>query len=129
MKVKSILLIGISFIVTGILLGAFGAHALKALISPEKLVSFETGVRYQLINGLGLILIGGLMEKYENIKAIAIRLMIAGIILFSGSIYLLSLQEMLAIKMSFLGPITPIGGSLLIVAWSLLFLQILKNKQ
>lgn len=124
---KRIVLIGVVFIVLAIILGAFGAHALKQVLTAEKLTSFETGVRYQMYHGLALLIIGLSANKFNFDLKWFIRLLVSGIVLFSGSIYLLSFQEILGIKLGFLGPITPIGGVLLIAGWILLFIKLLRG--
>lgn len=124
---KRIVLIGVVFIVLAIILGAFGAHALKQVLTAEKLTSFETGVRYQMYHGLALLIIGLSANKFNFDLNWFIRLLVSGIVLFSGSIYLLSFQDILGIKLAFLGPITPIGGVLLITGWILLFIKLLRS--
>lgn len=97
-----------------IALGAFGAHALKDILSAERLQTWETAVHYQVWNSLGMIgmvLVG--KEFSVDVKASTI-LVLAGIFIFSGSLYLLCL-----IDISWLGAVTPIGGILFILGWSL----------
>jgi len=108
---------------TAVILGAFGAHMLKEILSPEQLQSFETGVRYQMFHGIVLVMIAlkGHSFHLPNEKTIT-TLFGAGIILFSFSIYGLNLQDVLGLKLRWLGPITPIGGTLLIVGWALIFI-------
>jgi uncharacterized membrane protein YgdD (TMEM256/DUF423 family) len=126
---KSTVLIGAIFIVVAIILGAFGAHALKAVLSEEKLLSFETGVRYQLIQGVSLLVIG-LNSKTLGFELKLIeRLLIIGTILFSISIYLLALAELMGISMKWLGPVTPIGGSLMIIGWFVFIFRLILQKQ
>ena len=108
-----------TFILGGftVILGAFGAHLLEKLLSAAQLVSFETGLRYQFYHVFFLILLS-LIPRIEEKDKNKITLLISiGILLFSGSIYLLNLQDVLGLNLSFLGPVTPIGGSLLIFAW------------
>ena len=97
------------------------------MLSTEKLASFKTGVRYQTYHGFALLILP-LLQVYcsKSLKTIQI-LLLAGTTLFSGSIYLLSIQEILGMNLKFLGPITPIGGTLLILAWILLSLKLYKN--
>ena len=119
---------GIIFITIAIILGAFGAHGLKGLVSTEKIVSFEVGVRYQMYHGLGLFVIGLQASKFSfQLKWIYFFLFV-GTILFSVSIYFLAIQEILGVSLPFLGPITPLGGSLLIVGWIIFLVQILRSK-
>ena len=108
-----------TFILGGftVILGAFGAHLLEKLLSAAQLASFETGLRYQFYHVFFLILLS-LVPRIEEKDKNKIALLISiGILLFSGSIYLLNLQDVLGLNLGFLGPITPIGGSLLIFAW------------
>lgn len=122
---RKILLWGIGFALVAVILGAFGAHALKAFLSPEKLQSFETGVRYQIIHALSLIALaiyGQLNEtSLGDAKGIgwASNFFIIGILLFSGSIYGLAILSMTQANWSiYLGPITPIGGLCLMLGWA-----------
>lgn len=115
---KKIAIIGSCFVLIGIVLGAFGAHALKEVIEPEQLISYETGVRYLIYHGLGLLMLG-LSDDKVNLGKWAGRLMVLGVVLFSGSIFLLSLQAPIGLNLKFLGPVTPIGGLLLIISWGL----------
>ncbi len=103
--------------------GAFGAHGLKPyLIEIGRLDTFETAVRYQFYHTLALLLIGILQLKFDNRSMnFAASLMLIGIIIFSGSLYLLCLTQL-----SGLGAITPIGGIALIAGWIMLFLGIKK---
>ena len=105
--------------VIAVLGGAFGAHALKGVLTPEHLVSFQTGVRYQLIHAVVLLFIFLLMNKFESKQfKIAASLIFWGVILFSGSIYILTLKNIIGMEaLKFAGPITPIGGLLIISGW------------
>lgn len=113
MKNKRILVIGASFMALAVLLGAFGAHALKKVLSPDMLAVYKTGVEYQFYHSLGLLLIGliGFQIDSKWLRWSGI-LLIAGIILFSGSLYALSIS---GIKV--LGAITPIGGLSFVAGW------------
>ena len=110
-----------------VILGALGSHALKEVLSPEQLESFTIGVRYQMTHVLLLMVV--LLTSYfnEDVKQTSFWLTIIGILLFSGSIYLLNLQELLGMKLSFLGPVTPIGGLFLIANWGFLALKAFKR--
>ena len=119
--------IAISFAVTAVALGALGTHALKEVLTESQLHSFETGVRYQLFHALALLVLALNAEKFNQHLKKSLTLMTAGICLFSFSIYLLSIQEAVGVSLSFLGPITPIGGLLLISAWLVLFFSIKKQ--
>lgn len=113
--------------VIGIVLGAFGAHALKSLISVERLQSFETGVRYQMYAGFSLLILGLNADRFQFSLKWIVRLLLFGIILFSGSIYGLAMQEVFSVSLKFLGPITPLGGLLQIVGWILLLYKLVKH--
>ena len=112
---------------TAIILGAFGAHALKKVLTAEELVTFETGVRYQVYHALFLLFVGTTALVTDKAKKTMFWLTIAGVILFSGSIYLLATDRLMGIELKVLGPITPIGGFLLILAWGVLFLNIIRK--
>lgn len=112
--------IALLFGMTAVVLGAFASHGLKAVLTPERLVSFEVGIRYQMIHAL-LLLIVLLSDAFDKkVKFVVFWLTTMGVLLFSGSIYLLNLQDQLGLSLGFLGPITPLGGSLLILAWGYL---------
>jgi uncharacterized membrane protein YgdD (TMEM256/DUF423 family) len=128
MTQKRILLWAIGFISIAIILGAFGAHALKERITVERITSFETGVRYQMYQGLALLALAGLIEKWKFNFGVPINMLIIGTCLFSLSIYGLSLQDLVGMNLKFLGPITPLGGSILITGWVWLGVKILKLK-
>lgn len=114
--------------VTAIILGAFGAHALKKVLNPDQLTSFEAGVRYQMYHALFLLFLGNLSFLTIKEKSIIFYLALIGVLLFSGSIYLLSTSGITGIKSKILGPITPIGGLFLIISWLyFLYALIIKN--
>jgi uncharacterized membrane protein YgdD (TMEM256/DUF423 family) len=110
------------------LLGAFGAHALKEILTEEQLVSFETGVRYQMIHGLGLLILGLNADRHQFQLKTIFRLLLSGVLLFSVSIYFLAMQDVLGMKLKFLGPITPLGGLLMMLGWSVYGFQIFRSK-
>lgn len=103
-----------------IIFGAFGAHALKAVLNAEQLVSFETGVRYQMYHAIFLLFVGMANVITEKQKKAIFILTLIGILFFSGSIYLLATQGISGINFKFLGPVTPIGGMFLIFSWLML---------
>ena len=111
-----------------IALGAFGAHGLKNIVDASALLTFETGIRYQMYHCIAILILGLTPSIPEKIKKTVFWLFIFGIIFFSGSIYLLALNEVLPFNSAKIGFITPIGGLLLILAWSILFINVLKNK-
>lgn len=112
-----------------IILGAFGAHALKKQLSIDQIGAFETGVKYQIYHALFLLFLGLNTSLKDNIKKTVLRLVIFGVILFSGSIYLLSTKPITGVDFKFIGIATPVGGALLIVAWIVLFWNIWKVKR
>jgi uncharacterized membrane protein YgdD (TMEM256/DUF423 family) len=111
-----------------IILGAFGAHGLKKIASIEKVASFETGVRYQFYTAFSLFILGLNSSKFEFKLKLITNLLLIGTILFSGSIYLLSLQEFLGTNLSFLGPVTPLGGLLMIISWVIFIFKFIKQQ-
>ncbi len=111
-----------------IAIGAFGAHGLKELIGESALQSFETGVRYQMYHVVVLLVIGMAGSLSENTKKWIFRFFCFGILLFSGSIYLLALQEALGFELKYLWPLTPLGGLLFILGWLRLGYGIIKLK-
>jgi len=124
---KKIVLSAVVLMVVAIILGAFGAHGLKVLVSSQNLASFEVGVRYQMYVGLILLVLGFNSDKLKFSLKWVTNLLSMGAVLFCGSIYLLSLQELTTVKLSFLGPITPIGGSLMIASLLVLMVKLIKN--
>lgn len=102
-----------------IILGAFGAHALKAVLSPEQLITFETGVRYQMYHALFLLSIGTTGLLSQKTKKTIYYLVLVGVLFFSGSIYLLATNDLTSFDFRVIGFITPIGGFLLILAWGI----------
>jgi uncharacterized membrane protein YgdD (TMEM256/DUF423 family) len=125
---KKIIITAIILGVMAIILGAFGAHALKKILSSEQLVSFETGVRYQMYHALFLLFLGNFSFLTSKDKLVVFYLIILGVVLFSGSIYLLTTNGITGLKTKFLGPVTPIGGIILIFSWLyLLYALIVKN--
>ncbi len=125
---KKILILGLILGMLSIIFGAFGAHALKKVLSEESLVSFETGVRYQMYHALFLLLIANTAFLSVKEKSILFYLVLVGVLFFSGSIYLLSTSVLTGLKSKILGPITPIGGLILIVSWGyFLYALIVKN--
>lgn len=112
---------------TAVILGAFGAHALKEKLNVQQLQVFETGVKYQFYHAFALLAVGLLADKF-NVPALnySAWFFTAGILLFSGSLYLLStidINGLSGIK-SILGPITPIGGLSFILGWVSLIIAV-----
>ena len=125
---KNIVLIAGAFYgLVSIILGAFGAHALKKILSAEKLISFETGVKYQMYHALALLVLGFSLSFTSGLEKWAGWGMIIGTFLFSFSIYFLAFSEYWNINLRILGPINPIGGSLLIIGWLCLLFYFIKS--
>ena len=114
--------------IISIVFGAFGAHALKKMIDVNALATFETGVRYQMYHALFLLFLATNNMIQKKKKKVIHILVIFGVLFFSGSIYLLATNALTAFDFKVIGFITPIGGLLLIIAWTLLFIDFLKNK-
>ena len=102
-----------------IILGAFGAHALKKILNTDQLKSFETGVKYQMYHAIVLLLLGFQLEFTQPIETYMVYSFIGGIVLFSFSIYGLVISSAKNKKLRFLGPVTPLGGLLLTIGWGL----------
>lgn len=122
------LVIGALYGLISIVLGAFGAHAFKKILPAEKLLSFETGVRYQMYAALFLLVVGLALRWDTGLERWISSFMILGVIFFSFSIYLLSFQDYWGVNLRFLGPITPLGGLLMILSWGLLIYYFVKYK-
>ena len=121
---------GALFGLFAVALGAFGAHGLKAIVEPSQISTFETGVRYQFYHAFALLVLG-LMMLHLNNKYLrwAGKAFIIGIFCFSGSLYLLALREVLSLGAfaKIIGPITPIGGLILMAGWLFFFMGIGKR--
>jgi uncharacterized membrane protein YgdD (TMEM256/DUF423 family) len=113
---------------SGIVLGAFGAHALKKVLAPDALAVFETGVKYQMYHALFLLFVGATALVSQKAKKAIVILVVFGTALFSGSLYLLAADELVEFDLKKIGFITPIGGLLLIAAWITLLLHIMNKK-
>lgn len=122
------LVFGAVYGLLSVILGAFGAHALKKILSVERLESFETGVRYQMYAAFFLLIVGYILKFATKTENWISWLMIVGAVLFSFSIYALSLQDYFGMNLKFLGPITPLGGLLMIISWLLLIFYLMKTK-
>lgn len=128
---RGIILAGIA-----IILGAFGAHALKSIVLPEQVTVFETGVRYQMYHALALILLGLFEQQlmmnsktFNNplIKRVGLFFSL-GILFFCGSIYLLTFKNQLPFSINWVGPITPLGGLFFILGWASWSAYLFKSK-
>ncbi len=122
MTQQIIIATGALFGMLSVIFGAFGAHALKKILSAEQLHSFEVGVKYQMYHAIVLLTIG---LNSNNITSVTYWCFTLGVILFSFSIYGLVLSDAKGKKFRFLGPITPIGGLLLVIGWLFLLINVL----
>lgn len=125
---KNIVIIAVCMIGIAIILGAFGAHGLKELVTSEKLASFETGVKYQMYHGLALLVLGLNADRVSFSMKTVSTLLLLGTLLFSVSIYFLTIQDLLGASLKFLGPVTPLGGSLLIAGWVIFLVKLVRSK-
>ena len=116
---STFLLIGAVAAFLGVALGAFGAHGLRGRLSPEMLAVFETGVRYQMYHALALLITAAAIGRFGDARLLAIAgwCFLAGIVLFSGSLYALAFTSV-----SILGAVTPFGGLAFLVGWACLAL-------
>ncbi len=120
---KSIIMTGALLAGLAVMLGAFGAHALKAKVSPEELSVFDTAVKYHMAHALGLILIGVLGFHFpKEIIYLPALLLIGGVLIFSGSLYILVISNV-----RWFGAITPFGGIALIAGWLLLAFNLYRS--
>jgi len=118
--IQTALIFGSIFGFLAIILGAFGAHLLKKKLTSEQLQSFETGVKYQMYHAIVLLILGFQLSPKIDINNYIINTFIIGTFLFSFSIYGLVILSANDKKLKFLGPITPLGGLLLVIGWGLL---------
>ncbi|MFA6467777.1 MAG: DUF423 domain-containing protein [Bacteroidota bacterium] len=120
---RSFLLLGSLFAFFGVALGAFGAHGLKQFITPEALAVFETAVRYQMYHAFAILIVAFFVDQHPHM-ALAGRLFGLGILLFSGSLYVLAVTGIRPF-----GYITPFGGFCFLAGWWVLFYTALKIKK
>lgn len=123
-----VLIAGSIYGLLSVILGAFGAHAFKKLLTPDKLASFDTGVRYQMYHAIFLLIIGFALSFSTSIERWSAICIITGVALFSFSIYFLAFSEYWNVNLRFLGPVTPLGGMFMIIGWVLLIVFFIKNK-
>ena len=121
---KHFLVIGAIAMLAAVALGAFGAHALKSQIVPDLLAVYHTGVEYHFYHALGLLAVGLAAQRLPESKWLSASgwLMLAGIVIFSGSLYLLAVTGVRA-----LGAITPVGGVAFMLAWVLFAVAVMKT--
>jgi uncharacterized membrane protein YgdD (TMEM256/DUF423 family) len=132
---RKIILWGLVLALLSVLFGAFGAHALKSIVAPDKVAIFETGVRYQFMHGLALIILSIFSQQNisnqpneKRINGVA-QLFLFGCLFFCGSLYLLTLQPFVGFNYSrIVGPITPLGGVLFMLGWASWIRLIWKHK-
>lgn len=126
---KRIILTASFFGVIAVLLGAFGAHGLKATIDASSLDIWQKGVEYQFYHTFALLYLSTFARYRNKLINLAYFCFTFGIVLFSGSLYLLATRTILNISfIDFIGPITPIGGLLFALGWIMLFFAALKDK-
>ena len=111
----------------GVLFGAFGAHYLKRKLSEDQARAFETGVRYQLFHAILLLVLSFNLSFTSSLDGYIVNVISLGTLLFSFSIYGLVLSEVYGRKWRFLGPVTPLGGLLLLAGWGLLGYSFVAN--
>ena len=105
--------LGATLLALGVLLGAFGAHGLESRITPERMETWNTAALYHLVNAVGILAIGVLQEASPGqVPRGAVRLLVAGTVVFSGSLYALVI-----LNLSWLGAVAPLGGLSLVAAW------------
>ncbi|WP_127136237.1 DUF423 domain-containing protein [Flagellimonas oceanensis] len=120
-------LMGALYGLLAVVFGAFGAHALKKKLTPELLQSFETGVKYQMYHAMVLLVLGFNLSFDQPLDSWIVNCFIFGTLLFSFSIYALCLGAAKGNKPRFLGPVTPLGGLLLVAGWALLLYSFVSN--
>ncbi len=125
---RFILIISGIFGLFAIILGAFGAHALKTILSPESLASFEVGVKYQMYHAIVLLVLGFNFSFSNRLEKSIAWSFIIGSFLFSFSIYLLSFAGAWNVNLKFMGPVTPLGGLFMITGWALLLWKAITMK-
>ncbi|GGW28801.1 DUF423 domain-containing protein [Arenibacter certesii] len=119
--------IGSLYGLLAIVFGAFGAHALKKTLTAEQLTSFETGVKYQMYHAILLIVLGFNLNLESPLEKYMAYCFMLGVFLFSFSIYGLVIGASKGLNVRFLGPVTPLGGLLLVVGWGLLLFSFIKE--
>jgi uncharacterized membrane protein YgdD (TMEM256/DUF423 family) len=128
---KKWVITGLVLLITGIVLGAFGAHALKNIIhDTDRLASFETGVRYQLIHGAAFLSVPFIARHFGLEARWTYRLLLTGVLFFSVSIYLLTMRDVWGLggMAKVLGPVTPLGGLMLIAGWIVLLSGVARKR-
>jgi uncharacterized membrane protein YgdD (TMEM256/DUF423 family) len=125
---KRIIIIAAFFGVLAVIFGAFGAHTLKKIIDEKQLDVWQTAVQYHFYHTFALLFLATFSRFRNRIINFSSWCFVAGILFFSGSLYLISLQDVLHINTKILGPITPIGGLFFILGWLSLLIAALRDK-
>lgn len=125
---EKLLIAGAVLGILGIILGAFAAHGLEKLVDADAVKTFETGVRYQMYHAFLLLILG--ISSFVSLKSkkAIFYLVLIGLIFFSGSIYGLAIKSLLSFDFKIIAMITPIGGLLLIVAWIVMLIGIIRSQ-
>jgi uncharacterized membrane protein YgdD (TMEM256/DUF423 family) len=119
---KKSLIVGAALLALGVLIGAFGAHGLKNIILPEKLVTFETGIRYHFYHSIGLMILGLVQQQFPTLRlVIAHWAFFIGVLLFSFNCYFYAITDIKAFAL-----VVPLGGFLFTIGWITLMNQLLK---
>lgn len=126
---RKVIVIGALLGALGVCLGAYGAHGLKNIVTESQVATFEIGVRYQMYHAFFLLFLGICSFITDRTKKTITILVLLGIFFFSGSIYVLTLKDLININTAFIGPITPIGGLLLISAWVTMAIKVFKSRK
>jgi uncharacterized membrane protein YgdD (TMEM256/DUF423 family) len=125
---RKIVIIASIFGLLAVIIGAFGAHALKKIVTLEMLSVWQTGVQYQFYHTFALLFLSSLSGIKPKLIKLSYQFFVSGIILFSGSLYLLALKDYLELPwINYLGPITPIGGLFFILGWATLLIGAIKS--
>lgn len=126
---KRIILTAAFFGMLAVILGAFGAHGLEGKVSDSQLETWETANRYHFYHTLAMLFLSTFSRAKSQSIRVSFAAFILGIVLFSGSLYILSTRQLLGIEqVGILGPITPIGGLMFIVGWIGLFVAAMKHR-
>ncbi|MBW2960467.1 DUF423 domain-containing protein [Mesonia aestuariivivens] len=125
---RKLLILGVVLGVLAVILGAFGAHGLKHYLTLEELNSYETGIRYQFYHALLALIIANTSIFSNKTKNISFYSILTGVVLFSGSIYLLTTSSITGVSFKSIAILTPLGGVLLILSWLVLLFNLLKMR-
>ncbi len=122
-----VLVFGAIYGALSVAFGALGAHALKKVLTEAQLQSFEVGVKYHMYHAIVLLVLGFFLTFETRLQQLMGWSFISGTLLFSFSIYMLSLSSLMGLSVRFLGPVTPLGGLLMILGWCLLLVVVLRS--